>query len=865
MKRLIVFIVCIALILNMPVSFVYSREDMQNAEEISELRKKFEFLGINLDIDFSKQYVTRAEFVSSVLKMIRIDTDNISAEKVFEDVSEQNKYFKAVYSAYVLGLVSKSEKVFRPDEFITYNEMAKIFVTMLGYAPNAQVKGGYPSGYILVSQEIGIYVKNGKAYASVYDVISSMSLVLECKIPVAVSVSGGNVKYEIKKGSNILSEFYNIFIDEGILYSVGKCDLYGRGLADNRALIENKVYGFDYRNMSNLIGQTVKFYYKDDAFKTIVYAEPDGSDTVTVLNANDIISCDGKKYTYEGTSGKERYISLESSHFIMFNGRVASDITNDKYIPEFGCVKLIDNNGDGKYDVVIITSYENYVIKSVDADKKILYDRYDNKKSLCFDEEKNIDVNITTANGKEVFAATISEWSVVSATVSDDKAFVRAVVSSDYEEGIITSIVYNNDGSADFIINDKSLKMPSYAFKNYEAGEIKVNDYARFHLDFEGNIGAVEFLEKDGFEYAVALEAETVTDCAKPYNRLKILDFENEVKNFDVDLDAYIDGKKYTTYEAQKSALSQGLDIGKLVRIRKNDKEIADIDTLYVSEKESKDTTLYEYLPRTENLLYKNLGSLDGKLFINKTTKVVFYYPLEQNDEDKYFVTDMSKLANSTRYTACAYAVGETYSPQVVFIEQSYLGSSVTSNTLYVVEKMYKTFDEKDDEYTALKLNSGSENKVLYVENGIIDDTGIKPGDIIRADIVKEKYLLSSCIEKVYDFSENKLLTGYKKENGDVISVDAIFSTRLGYVYNKIGTYFSISVAEKIEDITDDYIVTNAPNDIIIVKKHRGNITVENAAASNLKGYKIFGDNASKTLALFKYTELKQLIIIENN
>ncbi|UKI37007.1 MAG: hypothetical protein L6V93_01920 [Clostridiales bacterium] len=136
-------------------------------------------------------------------------------------------------------------------------------------------------------------------------------------------------------------------------------------MADNRALIENKVYGFDYRNMSNLIGQTVKFYYKDDAFKTIVYAEPDGSDTVTVLNANDIISCDGKKYTYEGTSGKERYISLESSHFIMFNGRVASDITNDKYIPEFGCVKLIDNNGDGKYDVVIITSYENYVIKKV--------------------------------------------------------------------------------------------------------------------------------------------------------------------------------------------------------------------------------------------------------------------------------------------------------------------------------------------------------------------------------------------------------------------------------------------------------------------------------------------------------------------
>ncbi|UKI37005.1 MAG: hypothetical protein L6V93_01910 [Clostridiales bacterium] len=51
-------------------------------------------MGINLDIDFSKQYVTRAEFVSSVLKMIRIDTDNISAEKsFFEDVSEQNKYF----------------------------------------------------------------------------------------------------------------------------------------------------------------------------------------------------------------------------------------------------------------------------------------------------------------------------------------------------------------------------------------------------------------------------------------------------------------------------------------------------------------------------------------------------------------------------------------------------------------------------------------------------------------------------------------------------------------------------------------------------------------------------------------------------
>ncbi|UKI37009.1 MAG: hypothetical protein L6V93_01930 [Clostridiales bacterium] len=53
----------------------------------------------------------------------------------------------------------------------------------------------------------------------------------------------------------------------------------------------------------------------------------------------------------------------------------------------------------------------------------------------------------------------------------------------------------------------------------------------------------------------------------------------------------------------------------------------------------------------------------------------------------------------------------------------------------------------------------------MYVENGIIDDTGIKPGDIIRADIVKEKYLLSSCIEKKYmTLVKISFLTGYKKE-----------------------------------------------------------------------------------------------------
>ena len=55
------------------------------------------------------------------------------------------------------GLVEGDDVgTFRPDQQIKYSEAVAILVRALGYAPQAEAKGGYPSGYLVTASNIGL-------------------------------------------------------------------------------------------------------------------------------------------------------------------------------------------------------------------------------------------------------------------------------------------------------------------------------------------------------------------------------------------------------------------------------------------------------------------------------------------------------------------------------------------------------------------------------------------------------------------------------------------------------------------------------------------------------------------------------------
>lgn len=152
--------------------------------------------------------ITRAETVKMIccLGNIGIDSDeNNVNDKYFKDIPENHWAIKYINNAKVVGIVDGDEHDnFKPEEEITYNEVIKMMVSVLGYSPMADVRGGYPDGYVVVATQLGLTkslsIKNDNA-ASRNDVAILINNALD--IPIMQQSSfGENVEYKVMNGEN---------------------------------------------------------------------------------------------------------------------------------------------------------------------------------------------------------------------------------------------------------------------------------------------------------------------------------------------------------------------------------------------------------------------------------------------------------------------------------------------------------------------------------------------------------------------------------------------------------------------------------------------------------------------------------------
>lgn len=121
--------------------------------------------------------VTRAEFSYMTAKLINCG-EILPVNTRFADVTEEN-----VYSGYIeylagAGVLSGTQGAnFNPDAPADINMVNKILVCALGYGSLAESMGGYPNGYNIIAQELGLH-KNIYADGG-YITKSSASVIIE--------------------------------------------------------------------------------------------------------------------------------------------------------------------------------------------------------------------------------------------------------------------------------------------------------------------------------------------------------------------------------------------------------------------------------------------------------------------------------------------------------------------------------------------------------------------------------------------------------------------------------------------------------------------------------------------------------------
>ena len=106
-----------------------------------------------------ENYITRAEMAKIFCYMwgIHLRGTILQRNTIFSDVTSEHWASGYIWIAEMQEIINGiGDGTFRPDDPITYEQAIKMIVITLGYSAHAELKGGYPNGYIDVAEDLDI-------------------------------------------------------------------------------------------------------------------------------------------------------------------------------------------------------------------------------------------------------------------------------------------------------------------------------------------------------------------------------------------------------------------------------------------------------------------------------------------------------------------------------------------------------------------------------------------------------------------------------------------------------------------------------------------------------------------------------------
>lgn len=482
---------------------------------------------------------TRGEFADIIVNIlgIRDAADTQKNEQVFSDVDSSNWASSSINAVNKLGIINGvGDNMFKPDDPVTYEQAVRVLVSSLGYDNLAISKGGYPSGYIIEANDLGILdkvsggvigepVKRGMLAQMIYNMLD-----VDLMVQTQYSGDGKDSTFTVEKGKTLLTEKLNIENKTGIVNATDQTNINGgvnsTGLQENKVEIDGIKYDIGKTNAKDFLGYYVTFYVKDEKNsdeKVLLHISDDKlKNNVITVKAKDIASVSGintpnatfKYWKNKETGNETSDVKIRLGASIFYNGKLllASDAVNagltvnDLLKPSSGQVKFIDNNQDGQYELIFVTDYKTYVVDSVNDN--VVYDKYE-QPQLDLDKSgitKKINI---IKDGKSIEVNDLSKWDVLSVaksinTVGD--TIINIIVSENTVDGKVKEISDSGtNGCEEVGIDDKNYDVCS-SYPNSGLNKINVDDEGTFYLDFNGDVAGFDKSTSDGKNYAWLLK-----------------------------------------------------------------------------------------------------------------------------------------------------------------------------------------------------------------------------------------------------------------------------------------------------------------------------------------------------------------------
>lgn len=900
-KRIYSMILCLGIILSsIGGCFSYAAESANGqSEETSKEMFILSYLGIiEVTEDESKvKTVTRGDFSEYICKAFKIG--EVTDKVYFIDVQSDCWAAKYINALYESGIVSPAaDKMFNPNDNITYEQACKMLVYALGYGKWVNYNGGS----MTVFTEIAQRGKFGISPADVNNLsVEECATLLYKAMKVDLPEFTGE---RTKSGDTIFETYHDIYIREGQVRTVGGLSLDNNSLEDGKAQVDNETFDVDGGcDIDDFFGQRVEYLYKKaDDTKTIIYTERISEGDKVVIKSGDIKSIDEKSgaieyYTDNGSKVKKLNFDPKSNVFI--NGKEMETNLKDR-MQEFtdesrkGVIEFIKANGANGFNLINIKSYEIFVIGMCDEKTNTVYNYYNSENKIMLNDAEYlniIDTNGKKANLPKAFPA------VVMIAKSDNLESIDIICCNEKKETAVSSV---NTTKREITSGEITYKIDKTAYENLDVG-IKAGKTYSITLDIFGEIVYITPKIDDAFKLGWLKKGYLIDKGFGEYSLcLDVYDHETGKSNKLYMADNItIDAEKYKSskYRTVVSALpgTNELDESRqyvkiepqIIRYSLNENsELTNIDSANCGANEDKDNTLYKvgegqkYFSASNSWLGIDMMWLNGytKMFMvpEVSTDGYIYINGDRRNDDDNMYSNKLILTDWYLYNVVGYKWSdESWNCEVIVVKQA-----PTEKYRYplLFDSIYTEIDSGGMIKDALKCEREGGEATFFIDSTMIDKANtLKQGDIISIetdysgktaiDIVKMFDAESRTFETFENFSDPNRYwyreTPPTESTKGGLSGWRVESAQLAKGYAKTIKGSMLSIAYTLTDARDGKSVMpkgGIPVTIVDKNETRNN-KIYSGSINDIKSYDVFGEDCSFVIYCAYGGRVREIIV----
>ena len=480
--------------------------------------------------------------------------------------------------------------------------------------------------------------------------------------------------------------------------------------------IDNDTYFVGNSDADQYLGMRIRYYYRideDDEKEILFVYDIDKLNDILEIDSEDIVSYGSNTLEYDKDNKLKRETIPQTADFI-YNGVCSQVYTDKDFSINEGSISFIDNDNDGKWDVVKVESAEVYVVDSVDVENSIIYPKdgsdFKNTTLSKIDLSDNGAENVTILfDGIRSDLQPIKEGYIVSVYDSkkNGKNVMRRIVEISSKTISAKILSISNDG--EYRLDDGQIykKSVSCAQKpeNGASYDMHISTYGRiawFETKPTSRTYRYGFMLKMRYD----INEEDVL-------KLKILDEDGSFLTIPVYEKATVDGIKADSGEKAREILLNGEQsiVPQLIRYKLNSKKkIIMIDTSYVSPKEDKEHTLKKVLRHGE-AEYRNTMDYFWQVAPISDDTVVFAMPFEysqlEKGIDEYVDSDYSVMGNARQFSGLnSYTEGydgTVVKPMGAIVKyKNPTNKAAESNPMIYITKINETLTNDDEIVTQI-------------------------------------------------------------------------------------------------------------------------------------------------------------------